>query len=390
MENQYDSKNNSISKANANQEQAQHAGAQYKPPPLKFKFDQEIEEEEEETLQPKFAKGIVQREIDINGTLYQTRNGQTTNTLINSLKSNPKTTLLKDWIGDVRDMAANEMATYQASDEDDFIETYLESNDKYKKKGEKRDRPSFNAAGARGAVDYHTATTGVDHSGANLADINAARPHRFPYADIRNNVLFFVKGKDDGEDLVRWTDRLLASSTDTLQRVKESNDIDDNLKNRFETDLNKQIADIYAARDSLINAASQAEIDTVANDLIAKLNSLISNIKGLGPQSVNAVVSNRIHVNVEDGALSPSSKQALEMSPDRADRGVAVTPDEEYVILVTGDIWPISQLSEADQQLLGAQKFSPVDISEVDKKWGQAGDSKRSKKKSDDNNNNNA
>jgi len=292
---------------------------------------------------------------------FKTKRGKDTNGLIRELKDLGATSWKSGWIGDVRDMASDKSNTHTYDDVEDCFQKLEPS---YVKTGRKRKRPNFSSTSYKLAKGTHGLKTGKDEQDLSLIDNDLAMPHRMSYADIRDNVHAFVKGKDSASDLTRWTDRLLVA---TEQRKKENllKDKKGLLPKDYEDKVDKQITAARVARKGLISAVKNGIVDEDALEtytLIKCLNNLHGNIPDLGPHNtVNVPVSRRAHLNYPP---SPGTNAVMAMSPKRVS-GIAVTKDKKNVVSTGGFGIPISEYgSNLDHFELEPTTLSLSDLEE--------------------------
>jgi len=269
------------------------------------------------------------------GRRFTTKKGKDTNALVEELESMGANNWKQGWKTVVQNRAFDKGTTHQY---EDVKELYEELSDKYQRTGTSS-RPGFSSRDYRLAKGTHSLTTGTNQQDLSLRDNDLAMPHRFPYADIRDNVMRFVNGTEGEADLIRWTDRLIEATRKRgqLNQASDASQSTSLLPTGYDDDVQLQITTATAARAALIakSKAASADLSAETNALIKALNSLHGNIPDLGPHNtVNNPVSNRIHLS--SNPMSPGTQAALAMTPDRAGRGIATTEDDGMVVTTDG------------------------------------------------------
>ena len=317
------------------------------------------------------AEACVQRVIDItDGDLegeYDTPGGQATNTLIKDIAGKIGDDLARGWMVWVRRKVKNDNTSSYTTDE---------LLDKLKLKFPPKDikskiRPNFpKSAYWLGGITREI-QTGDDQSGLKPSEENLALPHRFPYKSIETSTQLFVTGREDDDDLDRWTDRMIVAT-------EERRDLNlGNLKpksakaRKYEDYVNGQLEGMEDARDELKKEKKSGKklklTDKTTQNFLKYTNSLHGNIPDYGPhKGVNIQVSDRTHLNIEeDGTMTPGSLAAGNMSPHRG-KGVATTSGGEYIVTTGGYKFDHEALDKKLRALVKKRGTSETTIDEDD------------------------
>lgn len=208
------------------------------------------------------------------------------------------------------------------------------------------ERPSFSTRKVEASRLEATLSTGVNYMKANLAKEDLAAPHRAPYSNMRDKILYglTVEVRHLVTELKRASEtyekafRAIKSDTvnyGRLAELYEQTRID--MENAFSGYLTQTLSDKKKASAKL--------------ELILAINNLASNAPGLGPHSTtNAPVSNRTHLHptgLPQEPLTPRGSAAGSALPEVA---VATTTlnGQQHTVSVTGDVHPgtFSSLNE--------------------------------------------
>jgi hypothetical protein len=224
-------------------------------------------------------------------------------------------------------------------------------------------RPKFTTAGSKAAVlDFHLLGPGSVRKKLSLAapsldKMNAARPHRMSWENMRENIAAFATPPHDKAAFRAWTDPFLTAGAAYVARYKRFAKANVSLRRGKMPELIKKMEDsqnaFTAARAAFVaapaNAAAQKSFETQAN-------SFHSNIRSLGPQvGVNASVQGFTHLNVEpstapgfDRQLTPQSRRLAHDLPVGLLHPIAVNTSG-HLITVRGPAVDLKRLSPADR-----------------------------------------
>ncbi|AJC21272.1 hypothetical protein [Pandoraea pulmonicola] len=297
------------------------------------------------------SNAVVQGVFEVGAQTYNTKKGKRTNALIQTLRSDARANRLKrGWVLHLRGLAREAHDHGNFASTDDVI-SYLETKFKKTPRG-KLKRPTFSAEAYRLAKATESVKRGEDMSDISLSDNNLAVLHRMPFADIRRNLLRFVKKEETAADLIRWTDRLVVA-TRLRATANILNDSEELLFSDYAKTVEDQIKKFQAERARIIkvwakpNGASQTEGEVEL--LLGMLNNMHGNIPDLGRHNgLNIQVSNRGHPHFyKNGSMSPGTAALFAMSPDRFERGIAVTKDEKHYATTDGMRVPVAAAATA-------------------------------------------
>jgi hypothetical protein len=330
------------------------------------------------------AGGIVQGVFTIKaGALkgtYKTKTGKDTNGLVDEVKTAIGDDLGKSWVGDLRGWAAKGEGPYSWDTTAEFFDYLLENYGKVAKDG--KTRPNFSSIAYKLAKITYGIQTGVDQSGMSPSDDDLAMPHRFPYAGIELSTALFISGKEDDNDLKRWTGRLYNATVErakaNVPHIKDKTTLD-----WYKKSVQAQLDELNSAVAAIILAKAKGESMTLKSPVVQRLlkaaNNMHGNIPDYGPHStVNIPVSNRLHLHVEkpsdwdeddedmQAPMSPGSYWAAQMSPHRVDKGVAYDDDGEMVIGTDGRGYDPERIEDFDdvmkQHKIGKTTISSMDL----------------------------
>ncbi len=234
----------------------------------------------------------------------------------------------------------------------------------------KKVRPNFPAS----SYDHGRVTrgiqTGKDESQFSPSANDAALPHRFPFAAIKESTSKFISGAESTADLIRWSDRLKVATDKRLaincSRMQKQGKDQTYYKIRIEFEIGM----FQSARKQLISAKQKGKVLTLMSAetqaFLKWTNALHGNIPDYGPHSkVNIPVSNRLHLHFESGLLTPGSHAAGSMTPTRS-RGVAMTSEGTHLVTTDGHAFDLTKLHQDDANLLAGQNKSNTNISKGD------------------------
>jgi hypothetical protein len=297
------------------------------------------------------SNAVVQGVFKVGAQTYNTKNGKSTNALIKTLRSDARVNRLKrGWVLHLRRLAREAHDHGRFASTDDVI-SYLETKFKKTPRG-KMKRPTFSAEAYRLAKATESVKRGEDVSDISLSDNNLAVLHRMPFDDIRRNLLRFVEKEETAADLIRWTDRLVVA-TRLRATANILNDSKKLMFSGYAEAVEDQIKKFQAERARIIkvwaepNGANQTPDE--AMPLLTMLNNIHGNIPDLGRHNgLNIQVSNRGHPHFEErGSMSPGTAAMFAMSPDRFERGIAVTKDEKHYATTDGMRVPVAAAATA-------------------------------------------
>jgi hypothetical protein len=224
---------------------------------------------------------------------------------------------------------------------------------------------------------------------ANLTTLDLARPHRtsFHYMSCRMQKLWSGAPKNDLAAFHRWTERLLDAQMMSIVEMEakslslSSGPQSQAIKEKIQdlgyiiAEAKSQESKIRALRDDLETTCLRLPTPNLANGgydailspvdreglrtkfqgFLDHINSLYVNVSDLGPHSkVNARVQEHFHLHSRNGALTPASLAAGQMTPD-GEHQVAVTADGKSIIETTGKKTTISTLDQVAQKLIAWQ-----------------------------------
>ncbi len=310
----------------------------------------------------------VQRKLVIGGDTYKTKNGKDTKSLLPSLAAAPEAPYWKaGWKGLVREMAGDKTNTHNFVDQQALIDHI---NGAYMVVGTTK-RPNFPTESYDLAKAVGSVCQGEDLRDVGLADEDLALPHRFPYADIKSNIMKFASGTEGEADLVRWTNRL-SKATQERKDLSTGMDTDDYLPTDYGDRCDRQVTDFETARKALIDEQKAKgplpDSDPKVHGFVSLANSMHGNIPDLGPHSsVNTRVSDRGHPHFHsDGRASPGTRAMLSMSPTRFGKGLAYDESGQYLVTTDGTLVDPSELDSDTQELVENQHLSTTKITTDD------------------------
>ena len=220
--------------------------------------------------------------------------------------------------------------------------------------------------------------TEIDENDPRLAELNAAVPHRMPWADVRDNTIKYLNGEDSKDGFIRWTDRFIVAANEDISIFKGIKHDNCDIIIKYIKD-SIQFFEWY--REVLIDTVetkkSTGEIEVNAKSFLNNLNSFYPNVPDLGPhRGTNIQVSNRAHMNImEDGSASPMTMELGNMTPNRFSKGVA-TKDDDKVVTTSGSLMDVADVEDDGLKYLINQYGSntnakPQDSFDDSTGWGQ-------------------
>lgn len=274
-------------------------------------------------------------------------------------------------------------------------------------------RPSFTSASKKGAILSHNLggqfSFTVDEEKPDLPSHNAAMPHRMSWKDIRDNTNKFHKGKEDGDDFERWTDRFVEAGNDRIANLKkEIGSIKKNIKQSEEDDKpakaklqkklllrKKQLLEhmedsqekFVSSRDTYMKSKDKSD----KTEFLRQANSFHANVPDLGPhKGVNNPVRETGHLHVvekkEDRgrkrrrSLSPMSRRVVDMSPERISN--LAYDKEGDLITVTGETVPVSKLPSKHRKRIKSFGQKTIKSFDPEAQFGSDSPPRKKKKKS--------
>jgi hypothetical protein len=309
---------------------------------------------------------------------YSKPTAKITNDLIAKVQAQAGTDLALGWKGSIRSwVAESDEWTFTTAEFLDEMKSSFEKEDK----GEKsKIRPNFPASSYRLAKISYGLQTGQDESDISLSDEDLAMPHRFPYAAIQQSTGLFIAGKEDEGALDRWSDRLIAATTERRDinhpLIKKKADAD-----FYKKTIDDQLHNIEAARTALKQSKAKGDSLTLSSPVVQQFlkwaNAMHGNIPDLGPHStINIQVSDRLHMHTSDRgrpakrtnvgtskrSLTPGSRRALDQSPERLSRGLAYDNPGKMIITTDGLKLDPSELEADDVKRVKRHRVSSTTI----------------------------
>ncbi|MGK6319599.1 eCIS core domain-containing protein [Sphingomonas sp. DT-204] len=323
-------------------------------------------------MQLRSTDGCVQRVIKISSGdhkgLYVTKGGAFTKQMISDIEGEIGDELARGWKSWVAELAGDKKKTYKYTS-DEFLDELRTQFPKKSSSGSKIRPNFFKSAYWLGAITREI-QTGEDQSDLKPSEENLALPHRHPYKAIETSTDLFLTGKEDADDLYRWSDRLIDATKKrrdiNLKQIKNKKK-----RKRYEDTVEDQLDGMNKARKKLkreVESGKKLDLSSgTVQEFLKYTNSLHGNVPDYGPHAgVNIQVSDRTHLNVEeDGTLTPGSFAAGSMSPHRG-RGVARTSDGQYIVTTGGHKFDPTELSKKLQKLLDTRGYSDTTIDEDD------------------------
>ncbi|MGK6355788.1 DUF4157 domain-containing protein [Sphingomonas sp. DT-207] len=313
------------------------------------------------------AAACVQRVIkvtkgDLKGE-YDTKTGVDTKWLTNQVEDAIGEELARGWKGWIGTLAGEKGKSHRYTTEEFFDELRTRFP---KKSGSGKIRPNFPKSSYWLGTITREIQTGKDQSDLKPADENLALPHRFPYKAIETSTDLFLTGKEDADDLYRWTDRLI-EATEKRRDINRKQIKNKKKRERYEETLEDQLDGMERARKRLkkeVESGKKPDLSSgTVQEFLKYTNALHGNIPDYGPHAgVNIQVSDRTHLNIqEDGTLTPGSLAAGSMSPHRG-RGIARTSDGQYIVTTGGYRFDPDELSAKLQKLVDTRGYSDTTI----------------------------
>jgi hypothetical protein len=202
-------------------------------------------------------------------------------------------------------------------------------------------RPNFKSSVYEYATISHNLfqEDDLDKDSPGLSAINAAVPHRMSWADIRDNTIQYLNGKEGKSDFLRWTERFVTAGKEDKKILEQ---IAEDTKSFIVMEqceelinaINKGTKAFVEARSELIDAVEGGNKDSYvqpfARAFLYIFNSYYPNVPDLRQhRGINIQVSNRPHSNIdEEGNKSPMTQQLWNMTPERL---------SEFPLDVTGE-----------------------------------------------------
>jgi len=293
---------------------------------------------------------------------YKTKAGKDTNWLVDEVKRVIEDDLGPGWIGDLRGWAAKGEGPYSWNSTTEFLDDMLQRYAKVQKDG--KTRPNFSSIAYKLAKVTYGIQTGMDQSGLSPSDDDLAMPHRFPYAGIELSTALFISGKEDDNDLKRWTGRLY-NATVARRKLNLPHIASKSEAQWYNKAVQDQLDELDNAVGAIISAKKKGETMTLHTPVVQRLlkaaNNMHGNIPDYGPHSkINIPVSNRLHLHVEapdddmledddwTAPMTPGSYEAGQMSPHRVPKGIAHDDDGENMIGTDGFGYPIERIEGYD------------------------------------------
>jgi len=299
---------------------------------------------------------------------YTTKGGKDTKLLIANIDKAMGSNLKRGWKTIVSNWAGDD-DTHKYYHTKIFIE-YLKRRFKpLPKIKKKKIRPNFPKA----SYDLGRVTlgiqTGKDQSDFSPSDNDGALPHRFPYSAIQKSTEKYVKRTESSKDLIRWSDRLKVATEERLA-INMKKLTDQGEKQSYQIKVAYQLGMFSTARNNLIKAVDGGQTlgleSSSAQDFLKWTNALHGNIPDYGPHTkVNIPVSDRLHMHVESGRLTPGSRAAGSMTPTRT-RGLAMTDDGESLVTTDGNAFDYDNLHKDDKKLLDRHQKSNTSLNAMD------------------------
>jgi hypothetical protein len=181
---------------------------------------------------------------------------------------------------------------------------------------------------------------------------------------MRDRTTSMIRRETSIEEFERWTEGLWWATYARIDKHKAAmltSPEAAKLYNYYKTAIDA----CKGARTELIAAVKYSPawnlVEPKLVPFLKALNSLPSNVPDEGPHTtINVPVGERRHLQVDtkEGSLTPASLAAAAMTPDRVSP-VAVTEDEQYLIMPNGQFYLIADLP-VDQQALILDHLAPV------------------------------
>jgi len=303
------------------------------------------------------------------GGYYETKGGKDTKELIAKIEKVTAGKLKRGWKGIVGHWAGKDKKV-KFVDTVSFLTFLLKRfPPKLHEKKKKKIRPNFPKA----SYDLGRVTlgiqTGKDQSNFSPSDNDGALPHRFPYSAIQKSTEKYLKRTESSTDLIRWSDRLKVATEERLainmKKLKDQGE-----KQSYQIKVAYQLGMFSTARNNLIKAVDGGQTlglgSSAAQDFLKWTNALHGNIPDYGPHTkVNIPVSDRLHMHLESGRLTPGSHAAGSMTPTRT-RGLAMTDDGESLVTTDGNAFDYDNLHQDDKNLLDRHQKSNTSLNAMD------------------------